>query len=48
MTRVDVYTAVHKMQRARLFELTVAAGRADSADGPTIAKLANSVHGLHR
>jgi len=46
MTRVDVYTAVHKMQRARLFELTVAAGRADSADGPTIAKLANSVHGL--
>jgi hypothetical protein len=46
MTRIDVYTAVHKMQRARLFELTVATGKADSADAPTIAKLGNSVYAL--
>jgi len=29
MNRLDVYTAVHKMQRARLFELTVEAGKTD-------------------
>ncbi len=32
MERLDVYSAVHKMQRARLFELTVAIGKADPAD----------------
>ncbi len=32
MNRLDVYTAVHKMQRGRLFTLTIAAGTADPTD----------------
>lgn len=46
MNRLDVYTAVHKMQRSRLFALTVAAGRADSTDTVTIAHLAGAVGAL--
>ena len=46
MNRVDVYTAVHKMQRSRLFELTVAAGRADSIDTVTSTRLAGAVSAL--
>lgn len=43
MNRPDVYTAVHKMQRARLFELVVEAGRADPADAVNAARLAGAV-----
>ncbi len=43
MPRLDVYTAVHKMQRARLFELTVTAGRTDPDDTVTIARLSGAV-----
>lgn len=32
MNRIDVYTAVHKMQRARLFALIVEAGKTDPDD----------------
>lgn len=46
MNRIDVYTAVHKMQRARLFELTVEAGRADPADTVGMARLAAAVDAL--
>ena len=46
MNRLDVYTAVHKMQRSRLFALTVAAGRADSTDTVTTAHLAGAVRAL--
>ena len=46
MNRLDVYTAVHKMQRSRLFELTVAAGRADSTDTVTTTRLAGAVSAL--
>jgi iron-sulfur cluster repair protein YtfE (RIC family) len=43
MNRVDVYSGVHKMQRARLFELTVAAGRLDPSDQRGRAELAVAV-----
>jgi hypothetical protein len=46
MNRLDVYTAVHKMQRARLFDLTVAAGTADGGDALTTARLAGAVSAL--
>jgi hypothetical protein len=46
MNRLDVYTAVHKMQRARLFDLTVTAGRTDPSDELTIARLAGAVGAL--
>ncbi len=46
MNRLDVYTAVHKMQRARLFTLTVEAGRTDPADSVTTAKLAAAIDAL--
>lgn len=39
MNRLDVYTAVHKMQRARLFDLTVEAGKTDPIDAVTTARL---------
>ena len=44
MNRLDVYTAVHKMQRARLFNLTMEAGRTDPSDSVTTARLASAVH----
>jgi iron-sulfur cluster repair protein YtfE (RIC family) len=46
MNRLDVYTAVHKMQRARLFTLTVETGRTDPADTVTTARLAAAVDTL--
>ncbi len=46
MSRLDVYTAVHKMQRARLFDLTVEAGKTDPADTITTARLAAAVDAL--
>jgi hypothetical protein len=46
MNRLDVYGAVHKMQRARLFDLTVEAGRTDPADTVTTARLAAAVDAL--
>ena len=46
MNRLDVYTAVHKMQRARLFELTVEAGKTDPADPSAAARLAAAVDAL--
>jgi hypothetical protein len=46
MNRLDVYTAVHKMHRARLFSLTVEAGKADPADTVTTTKLAAAVDAL--
>jgi Hemerythrin HHE cation binding domain len=46
MNRLDVYTAVHKMHRARLFRLTVEAGQADPADTVTMTRLAAAVDAL--
>lgn len=46
MDRLDVYTAVHKMQRARLFALTVDAGKADPADTVATARLAAAIDAL--
>ena len=46
MNRLDVYTAVHKMHRARLFSLTVEAGQADPADTVTMTRLAAAVDAL--
>jgi hypothetical protein len=46
MNRLDVYTAVHKMQRARLFDLTVEAGKADPDDAVTTARLAGAIDAL--
>jgi Hemerythrin HHE cation binding domain len=46
MNRLDVYTAVHKMHRARLFNLTVEAGQADPADTVTMTRLAAAVDAL--
>ena len=46
MNRLDVYTAVHKMHRARLFSLTVEAGQADPADAVTTTRLAVAVDAL--
>lgn len=43
MNRLDVYTAVHKMQRARLFRLTLQAGTADFADATVRQALASAV-----
>jgi iron-sulfur cluster repair protein YtfE (RIC family) len=43
LNRLDVYTAVHKMQRARLCALIVEAGTADPHDATGRARLANSV-----
>jgi len=46
MNRLDVYTAVHKMQRARLFNLTVEAGKTDPDDTLATARLAAAVDAL--
>lgn len=46
MNRLDVYTAVHKMQRARLFDLTVEAGKTDPEDTVGTARLAAAVAAL--
>jgi hypothetical protein len=46
VNRLDVYTAVHKMHRARLFSLTVEAGQADPADTVTVTRLAAAVDAL--
>lgn len=46
MNRLDVYTAVHKMQRARLFDLTVEAGKTEPDDTVTTARLAGAVGAL--
>lgn len=46
MNRLDVYTAVHKMHRARLFSLTVEAGKADPADTVTMTRLAAATDAL--
>lgn len=46
MSRLDVYTAVHKMQRRRLFDLTVAAGKADPSDPTVNDVLARAVDAL--
>ena len=46
MNRLDVYSAVHKMQRARLFELTLEAGRVDPTDAVAVAGIAASVDAL--
>jgi hypothetical protein len=46
MSRLDVYTAVHKMQRARLFELTVEVGKTDPADTSATARLVTAVDAL--
>jgi hypothetical protein len=46
VNRLDVYTAVHKMQRARLFTLTVEAGKTDPADTVTTGRLAAAVDAL--
>ena len=46
MNRLDVYTAVHKMHRARLFSLTVEAGKADPTDTVTMTRLAAAVDAL--
>lgn len=46
MNRLDVYTAVHKMQRARLFELTVEAGKSDPADPLATGRMASAVNSL--
>lgn len=46
MNRLDVYTAVHKMQRARLFDLTVEAGKTDPDDTVAAARLAAAVDAL--
>jgi hypothetical protein len=41
--RADPYTPVHKMQRARLFALTVAAGQIDPDDARARAALAGAI-----
>ena len=46
MNRLDVYTAVHKMQRARLFEVTVDAGRVDPTDSLAVARIAAAIEAL--
>lgn len=46
MGRLDVYTAVHKMQRARLFRLTIEAGRTGPDDLVARAGLAAAVEAL--
>jgi hypothetical protein len=46
VNRLDVYTAVHKMQRARLFKLTVEAGTTDPADPIAVVQLAAAVGAL--
>lgn len=46
MNRLDVYTAVHKMQRARLFDLTVEAGKTDPDDVVAVTRLVVAIDGL--
>jgi Hemerythrin HHE cation binding domain len=46
VNRLDVYTAVHKMQRARLFDLTIEAGKTDPNDTVTTVRLAAAVDAL--
>jgi iron-sulfur cluster repair protein YtfE (RIC family) len=46
MNRLDVYSAVHKMQRARLFELTTEAGRTDVADTRAAEEIAGAVEAM--
>src|SRR5579862_3850061 len=46
VNRLDVYTAVHKMHRARLFNLTVEAGKTDPADTVATARLTTAVDAL--
>jgi hypothetical protein len=43
MERLDLYSAVHKMQRARLFGLTIEAGRLDPSDREGSVALAAAV-----
>ena len=46
MKRLDVYTAVHKMQRARLFNLIVELGKTGPADSTAAIRLALAVDAL--
>jgi len=46
VNRLDVYSAVHKMQRARLFNLTVEVGKSDPADTAAAIRLAGAVDAL--
>jgi len=46
VNRLDVYSAVHKMQRARLFKLTVEVGKADPVDTTAAIQLAAAVDAL--
>jgi hypothetical protein len=46
VVRIDVYSAVHKMQRARLFELTIEAGRLDPSNREGRVALAGAVDAL--
>jgi hypothetical protein len=46
VNRLDIYTAVHKMQRARLFTLTVEAGKTEPADAVATSRLAAAVDAL--
>jgi iron-sulfur cluster repair protein YtfE (RIC family) len=46
VNRLDPYTAVHKMQRSRLFGLTVAAGKTDPSDATAQAHLAAAINAL--
>ena len=46
MNRLDVYTAVHKMQRARLCNLIVCAGTTDPDDSSGRIRLAGAVNAM--
>jgi hypothetical protein len=46
VSRPDPYTAVHKMQRARLFELTVTAGSIDPRDDLARGELAGAIDAM--
>lgn len=46
MNRIDLYSIVHKMQRARLFALVVEAGRIDPEDLAAVANLRAAVESM--
>ena len=46
MTKIDLYSFVHKPQRARLFGLVVEAGMVDPGDAPATAALSGAVRAL--
>jgi hypothetical protein len=46
VSRLDAYTAVHKMQRARLFDLTIEAGTTDPNDTIGSIRIAEAVGAL--